>query len=207
MFSAHAKVRGPTEGAGFAMRVIAGRFKGRRLRAPKGYDVRPTSDKVRSALFSILGSRIERARVMDLFAGTGSVGVEALSRGAAHVLFVEDDTAARTSLEANLAACGVDAREATVWSGRGVAGLIRYLKAHPEETADLIFADPPYRHHEALRLLRPFVAGLGLAKGGYLVVEHAHGAHLPPPEPPVALAKTYRYGDTVLSIFERETPA
>jgi 16S rRNA (guanine(966)-N(2))-methyltransferase RsmD len=188
------------------MRVIAGRFKGRRLRAPKGYDVRPTSDKVRSALFNILGSRVERARVMDLFAGTGSVGIEALSRGAAHVLFVEDDPAARTSLEANLAACGVDSREATVWKGRGVAGLIRHLKTHVDETADLIFADPPYRRHEALRLLRPFVAGLGLAQGGYLVVEHAYGAQLPPPETPVALARTYRYGDTALSLFARETP-
>ncbi|MEW6682761.1 MAG: 16S rRNA (guanine(966)-N(2))-methyltransferase RsmD [Nitrospirota bacterium] len=189
------------------MRVIAGRFKGRRLRVPKGYDVRPTSDMVRSALFNILGSRVERAKVMDLFAGTGSVGLEALSRGAAHALFVEDDPAARASLEANLAACGVASHEATVWSGRGVAGLIRHLKAHPEETAELIFADPPYRRQEALRLLRPFVAGLGLAKGGYLVVEHAYGVQLPPPETPVAFVKTYRYGDTALSLFEREAPA
>ncbi len=185
------------------MRVIAGRFKGRRLRAPKGFDVRPTSDKVKGALFNIVGSRVEGARVMDLFAGTGSVGIEALSRGAAHVLFVEDDPAARKALEANLALCGVDSREATVWGRHGVAGLIRHLKSHADETADLIFADPPYRRPETFRLLRPFVAGLGLAEHGWLVVEHARTTQLPPPLPPVTLARSCAYGDTVLSIFAR----
>jgi 16S rRNA (guanine966-N2)-methyltransferase len=188
------------------MRVIAGRFKGRRLRAPRGYDVRPTSDKVKGALFNILGSRVEGATVMDLFAGTGSVGIEALSRGATHVLFVEDDPTASEALEANLAACGVASHEATVWKGRGVAGLIRHLKMRPAQTADLIFADPPYRHEETLRLLRPFVAGLGLAEGGWLVVEHERAARIPPTEPPVTLTETRVYGDTALSICTRETP-
>jgi 16S rRNA (guanine966-N2)-methyltransferase len=186
------------------MRVIAGRFKGRRLRAPRGFAVRPTSDKVKGALFNILGPRIEGAKVMDLFAGTGSIGIEALSRGAAHVLFVEDDPDAREALEANLAACGIPAREASVWKRRGVAGLISRLKAHPEETADLIFADPPYRQPETFRLLRPFVAGLGLANDGWLVVEHARSAEIPKPGSPVALARTCTYGDTVLSIFAKE---
>ncbi|MFZ5877104.1 MAG: 16S rRNA (guanine(966)-N(2))-methyltransferase RsmD [Nitrospirota bacterium] len=185
------------------MRVIAGRFKGRRLRAPRGYAVRPTSDKVKGALFNILGSRIEGAKVVDLFAGTGSIGIEALSRGAAHVLFVEDDPAAREAIAANLAACEIPAREATLWKGRGVAGLIRHLKTHPGDAADLIFADPPYRQPETLRLLRPFVAGLGLADDGWLIVEHSKDAEIPPPEPPVALARVCAYGDTVLSIFAR----
>jgi 16S rRNA (guanine966-N2)-methyltransferase len=186
------------------MRVIAGRFKGRRLRAPRGFTVRPTSDKVKGALFNILGSRIQGARVMDLFAGTGSIGIEALSRGAAHVLFVEDDPAAREALKANIESCEIPPREATLWKGRGVAGLIRHLKTRPGETADLIFADPPYRQPETFRLLRPFVAGLGLADDGWLVVEHVRSAELPKPEPPVALARTCVYGDTVLSIYARE---
>ena len=185
------------------MRVIAGRFKGRHLRAPRGYAVRPTSDKVKGALFNILGSRIEGAKVMDLFAGTGSIGIEALSRGASHVLFVEDDPAARDALEANLEAFEIPSREATLWKRHGVAGLIRHLKTRPGETADLIFADPPYRQPETLRLLRPFVAGLGLADDGWLVIEHARDAEIPAPEPPVALARTCSYGDTVLSIFTR----
>jgi 16S rRNA (guanine966-N2)-methyltransferase len=185
------------------MRVIAGRFKGRRLRAPRGYTVRPTSDKVKGALFNILGSRIEGAKVMDLFAGTGSIGIEALSRGAAHVLFVEDDPAAREALKANLEACELTPREATLWKGRGVAGLIRHLKTRSGGHADIIFADPPYRQPETLRLLRPFVAGLGLVDDGWLVIEHARDAQLPLPEPPVALARACPYGDTVLSIFTR----
>ncbi len=189
------------------MRVIAGRFKGRRLRAPRGYEVRPTSDKVKGALFNILGSRIEGARVMDLFAGTGSIGIEAWSRGAAHVLFVEDDPAAREALKANVEACELTPREATLWKGRGVAGLIRHLKTHSGETADVIFADPPYRRPETFRLLRPFVAGLGLADDGWLVVEHVRAAELPRPEPPVALARTCPYGDTILSIFTRTEPS
>jgi 16S rRNA (guanine(966)-N(2))-methyltransferase RsmD len=186
------------------MRVIAGRFKGRRLRAPRGYDVRPTADKVKGALFNILGSRVEGARVVDLFAGTGGVGIEALSRGAGHVLFVEEDPAALKALEANLALCGVESREAAVWRGRGVAGLIRHLKAHPGETADLIFADPPYRRPETLRLLRPFVAGLGLATHGWLVVEHARSVQIPAPAPPLALDRVCTYGDTALSFFARK---
>lgn len=185
------------------MRVIAGRFKGRRLKAPKGYDVRPTSDKVKGALFNILGSRIEGATVMDLFAGTGSVGIEALSRGAAHVLFVEDDPDARSALEANLALCGVESREVTVWKHHGVAGLIRHLKARPDQTANVIFADPPYRREESLRLLRPFIGGLGLSAGGSLVVEHERSARIPATGPPVTLADTRVYGDTALSIFTR----
>jgi 16S rRNA (guanine966-N2)-methyltransferase len=185
------------------MRVIAGRFKGRRLKVPKGYHVRPTSDKVKGALFNILGPRVEGARVMDLFAGTGSVGIEALSRGAAHVVFVEDNPEARSALEANLAMCGIESREATVWNRRGVAGLIRHLKARPDETADLIFADPPYRREETLRLLRPFVGGLGLAAGGSLVVEHERAARIPATAPSVTLADTRVYGDTALSIFTR----
>ncbi|MFZ5864051.1 MAG: 16S rRNA (guanine(966)-N(2))-methyltransferase RsmD [Nitrospirota bacterium] len=185
------------------MRVIAGRFKGRRLRAPRGFAVRPTSDKVKGALFNILGSRIEGARVMDMFAGTGSIGIEALSRGAAHVLFVEDDPAARDAIAANLEDCKLSSREATLWKGRGVAGLIRHLKTRPGDAADLIFADPPYRQPETLRLLRPFVAGLGLTDDGWLVIEHAKDADIPLPEPPVALARTCAYGDTVLSILTR----
>jgi 16S rRNA G966 N2-methylase RsmD len=119
------------------------------------------------------------------------------------VLFVEDDPAARKALDANLTLCGVDSHEATVWDRRGVAGLIRHLKSHTGETADLIFVDPPYRRPEAFRLLRPFVAGLGLAEHGWLVVEHARTTQLPPFLPPVTLTRTCTYGDTVLSIFAR----
>src|SRR3954466_15013003 len=91
------------------MRVIAGRFKGRRLQAPTWEGLRPTSDKLRETLFNILAPRIEGARVLDGFAGTGAVGIEALSRGASHVTFVERDPRAVALIEANLALCGIGA--------------------------------------------------------------------------------------------------
>ena len=88
------------------MRVIAGRFKGRRLKVPSWEGLRPTSDKLRETLFNILAPRIEGARVLDGFAGTGAVGVEAISRGAAHVTFIEQDRRAAALIESNLALCG-----------------------------------------------------------------------------------------------------
>lgn len=192
---------------GRVMRIIAGRLKGRRLRAPKGYDVRPTSDKVKGALFNILGPRIEGARVIDLFAGTGAVGIEAVSRGAARVLFVEADPAARAALKANLAACGVSDREAEVWTTGGVAGLLSRLKRAPETAYDLIFADPPYHRPETFRLLRPFLAGLGLAPGGWLVIERFHAMDPPPPVAPMSHLRSYRYGETVLDVYAKaESP-
>src|SRR5919106_919858 len=91
------------------MRVIAGRFKGRRLKNPSWEGLRPTSDKLRETLFNIVAPRIAGARVLDGFAGTGALGIEALSRGAAHVTFVEQDPRAVRLIEENLAACGVEA--------------------------------------------------------------------------------------------------
>ncbi len=190
-----------------AMRIIAGQLKGRRLRAPKGDDVRPTSDKVKGALFNILGLRIEGARVIDLFAGTGAVGIEAVSRGAAHALFVEADPTARAALKANLAACGVSEEDTDVWTTGGVAGLISHLKRHPEFMYDLVFADPPYHRPETFRLLRPFLAGLGLAPGGWLVIERFHAMDPPPPVAPVSHLRSYRYGETVLDVYAKaESP-
>ena len=114
------------------MRVVAGRFKGRTLHAPRGAAVRPTSDKVRGAIFNVLGD-VDGLRVLDLFAGTGALGIEALSRGAADATFVDTDT---SSVERNLATIGVDApvhrRDA-----------LRFL-ATVDARYDLVFADPPY---------------------------------------------------------------
>src|SRR5436189_1519197 len=114
------------------MRVVAGRFKGRTLHAPRGRSTRPTSDKVREALFSVLGD-VEGLRVLDLFAGTGALGIEALSRGAADAAFVDTDT---TAVQRNLDAIGHDAavhrRDA-----------MRFL-ANADARYDLVFLDPPY---------------------------------------------------------------
>jgi 16S rRNA (guanine966-N2)-methyltransferase len=114
------------------MRVVAGEFKGRTLQAPRGSAVRPTSDKVRGAIFNVLHD-VDGAHVLDLFAGTGALGIEALSRGAADAVFVDTDTAA---VERNLAAIGVDSPVLR-------CDALRWL-ADAGGTFDLVFADPPY---------------------------------------------------------------
>src|SRR5215510_7482124 len=121
------------------MRVIAGRYKGRRLKTPAWDGLRPTSDKLRETLFNILAPRIEGARVVDGYAGTGALGIEALSRGAAHVTFIERDRRARALIEENLAGCGVEG-DYTIRGG-DVAAVLPQLGAG---TCDLILLDPPY---------------------------------------------------------------
>src|SRR5215212_4766062 len=123
------------------MRVIAGIHKGRHLKAPTWDGLRPTSDKLRETLFNILAPRIEGSRVLDGFAGTGAIGIEALSRGAAHVTFVEKDRRAVALIQANLAVCGVEA----VYNIEQdeVAAALR----HGGTTFDLILLDPPYELH------------------------------------------------------------
>lgn len=122
------------------MRVIAGRFKGRRLKTPAWEGVRPTSDKLRGTLFNIVQSRIEGARVLDGFAGTGAVGIEALSRGATHVTFVERDRRAVALIKANLALCGVE-QGYTIECG-DVASVLR--RSPQDRQFDLVLLDPPY---------------------------------------------------------------
>src|SRR6202034_3811578 len=123
------------------MRVIAGRLGGRRLSAPRGRTTRPTSDRVREALFSMLGP-IDGTSVLDLFAGTGALGIEALSRGAAKALFVERDAAAVAALKGNLARLELGEPQARVRVGEALAALRSARSAR--ETYDLVFVDPPY---------------------------------------------------------------
>ena len=121
------------------MRIIAGELKGRRIDAPKWDGLRPTSDKLRETLFNVLAPRIVEARVLDAYAGTGAVGIEALSRGAAHVTFVEKDARAVRLIEGNLQRCGVEDRYAIIRAG--LADTVKRLGA---ERFDIIFLDPPY---------------------------------------------------------------
>src|SRR5215212_8363551 len=122
------------------MRVIAGSYKGRRLQAPPGLATRPTSDRVREALFSILGARVESARVLDLFAGSGALGIEALSRGAAAATFVDNAAPAIRALEANLRDVEADATVVRAEVRRFLGGASRSARQY-----DLVFLDPPYQ--------------------------------------------------------------
>src|SRR5688500_699870 len=127
------------------MRIVAGRWGSRRLEAPRGSEVRPTADRVREALFSILGDFVQDARVLDLFAGSGALGLEALSRGASAATFVDSAAAAVAAVEANLAALGGEAEVSR-------SDALRFLHAAPGQTRqyDLVLLDPPYSLAERL---------------------------------------------------------
>jgi 16S rRNA (guanine966-N2)-methyltransferase len=176
------------------MRVIAGRLGGRRLGAPPGRTTRPTSDRVREALFSMLGE-LDGIVALDLFAGSGALGIEALSRGAERVVFVERDAGAVATLRANLAALGLGESEATVRVGDAL-GSLRAARARGEKY-DLVFVDPPYRHaselQSALSALLPAVLG----PQARVVVESDRRAPLR-----LALERITqrRYGDTTITI-------
>ena len=175
------------------MRVIAGRFKGRRLKPPSWEGLRPTSDKLRETLFNILAARIEGARVVDGFAGTGAVGIEALSRGAAHVTFVENDRRAAALTAANINACGA-AADVTIETGDVATVLRRHTAAF-----DVIWLDPPYGHDSS----EPLEAAAGaLAPGGLVVLERATRRE---PAVPAALVRIrdVKSGDSTLTFFTR----
>jgi 16S rRNA (guanine966-N2)-methyltransferase len=176
------------------MRVIAGRFGGRRLQAPKGRVTRPTSDRVREALFSMLGN-IEGAVVLDLFAGTGALGIEAISRGARTAVFVERDTGALSALEENLAALGIEPSATEVRRGDAF-GALRTARER-EETYDLAFIDPPYRQaHDWGPELTAILPSL-LSPGARAIVESDRRA---PVELGLEVEQERHYGNTNITI-------
>jgi 16S rRNA (guanine966-N2)-methyltransferase len=151
------------------LRIIAGEFRGRRIRVPRNADVRPTAERVREALFSILGSRPVGARVLDLYSGSGALGFEALSRGALAVVFCEARGEAIRTVRRNVELLGVDAR-CRVLPGRVLATLARGRVGGPFE---LILADPPYADQEVSTLLRCIHGRALLAPDGLIVLERA----------------------------------
>ena len=179
------------------MRVIAGRFGGRSLAAPPGRSTRPTSDRVREALFSILGP-LDGARVLDLYAGSGALGIEALSRGAASAVFVERDPRALEVLRSNLDALGI---EADVRRSDAVAALRDARKRG--ETSDLVLCDPPYRLAPDLgRSLGPALVPV-LAGGARVVTESDRRAPLHLDAFPINFDER-RYGDTIIRIHPHD---
>ena len=181
------------------MRIIAGRLKGRRLKAPAWEGLRPTSDKLRETLFNILAPRIDGARVLDGFAGTGAVGIEAISRGAAHVTFIEKDRRAVALIDENLTSCGV---EEGYTIHRGDAATI--LPGLGSSAFDLILLDPPYD----IMTMTPVLDASArvLAAGGLVVLEHATRRE---PEPVTRLEPVRRVksGDSTLTFFAAREPS
>jgi 16S rRNA (guanine(966)-N(2))-methyltransferase RsmD len=169
------------------MRIIAGAFKGRRLKAPTWEGLRPTSDKLRETLFNILAPRIEGAAVLDVFAGTGAVGLESLSRGASRAVFIEQDRRAAALISTNAALCGVENR-------------CVITRQAADEVFEVIVLDPTYDFEPLGQVLDAAVGHL--APGGVLILEHAHRRAVPA----VAGARpmrTVRSGDSALTMIER----
>lgn len=200
------------------MRVIAGELRGRPLRAPKDGRTRPTSDRAREGLFNWLGPISAGTRVLDLFAGTGAMGIEALSRGAASAVFVENRRPALAALEGNLASLKLASRARIV--RRDVAQFLRAARANPEGTADrfdLVLADPPYGTGWPERLREAVAAGRWLEDDGCFVVEREAGRR-GQPRPgegetfcdtrPLVLRESREYGQTAFDWYEwRAEPA
>jgi len=180
------------------MRVIAGSHRGRRLSGPRGTSLRPTSDKVREALFSILGTRVSGGRFLDLYAGTGAVGIEALSRGAETVTFVESSPGIVALLRKNLATCRL-AERAQVWVGR--TGTFFGKPERWSGPYNIVFADPPYAATEELDVLAGLVRPGLLTQNAVIVIEQASAADLPETVGPATLTRRYEYGDTVLCFY------
>jgi 16S rRNA (guanine966-N2)-methyltransferase len=180
------------------MRVIAGRYGGRRLTAPRGRTTRPTSDRVREALFAMLGE-VQGTRVLDLFAGTGALGIEAISRGARQAVFVERDRAAIEAIEANIGALGLSGEQALI-RREDVESALKTARKR-KETYDLVLIDPPYgRAPELGSRLAAALGGL-LAPGARVVVESDRRAPL---GLGLEIEKERRYGDTTIAIHRHE---
>jgi 16S rRNA (guanine(966)-N(2))-methyltransferase RsmD len=176
------------------VRIIAGSRRGARIVAPRGTDTRPTPDRVREAAFNLIGP-VEGARVLDLYAGSGAMGLEALSRGATRVTFVEHDPAAIQAIERNLDKLGL--------TGAELARVDAVSRVRADARAgtryDLVLIDPPYRMlDDALTRLAPHLPAI-VSPGGLVVVESAAREE---PELPLPLRTSRRYGSTRLTLFD-----
>jgi 16S rRNA (guanine966-N2)-methyltransferase len=176
------------------VRVVAGRLGGRRLRAPRGRDTRPTSDRVREALFSMLGP-LDGARVLDLYAGSGALAIEALSRGAASAALVERDARALAVIRANLDALELGPEDATVVHGTADAALRDASRRG--DTYDLVLLDPPYRDAPALGRELSRALPAVLAPNARVVAESDRRAPL---DLDLPVIRERRYGDTLIRI-------
>ena len=179
------------------MRVITGTARGKRLKELPGLDTRPTTDRVKEGLFNIIQFDIEGRRVLDLFAGTGQLGIEALSRGAAFCDFVDRNPAAVKIVRENLQATGL-ADRGTVHN-RDFAAFLPGIRRR----YDLIFLDPPYAL-PALEQALELIAAIDIVSGnGIIVCESALDKLLPELDPPYAKGKEYRYGKITLTLYHR----
>jgi 16S rRNA (guanine966-N2)-methyltransferase len=180
------------------VRIVGGRLRGRKLQTFKGSGVRPTADRVREALFNILGRKFVHATVLDLFAGTGALGIEALSRGAQSAVFVDNSAYSLAVLRKNLDHCALQHCATTIqWD---IARNLACLKGYPE-TFELVFMDPPYHLGLVPRALQHLLESGCLSSGALLAAEHEVGTQLEIQSSRFTCTDMRRYGRTALSFF------
>lgn len=191
------------------MRIIGGKVKGRRLQAPsKGKAkhscqlIRPTADKTREALFSIISSEVESATVLDLYAGTGALGLEALSRGAELAVFVDNSTSAVQLIKKNITLCGFP-DNSLVFKRDLSKGLSFLTKGLPEKFFSVVFVDPPYRKGIAAKMLGKLVNSSLLSPQALVVIEEDALAELPTQVAGLTLVDRRRYGETGFWFYRR----
>jgi 16S rRNA (guanine966-N2)-methyltransferase len=181
------------------VRIIGGECRGRRLQTIRGRSIRPTSDRVKESLFSILGNRIQNARILDLFAGTGALGLEALSRGGESAVFVDKDRRALKTVTANINACRLSSRCRLIcWdAGRD----LNCLKS-AEHRFDLVFMDPPYDRNLVKPALLKAVEASLLAPEAVIAVEHSLNEETPERVSKLIRSDQRKYGSTRISFYE-----
>ncbi|HEU4479070.1 MAG TPA: 16S rRNA (guanine(966)-N(2))-methyltransferase RsmD [Pyrinomonadaceae bacterium] len=189
------------------MRVIAGKYRGRNLKSPTSIQVRPTSDRLRETLFNVIAPRTQEARFLDLCAGSGAIGIEALSRDAAHVTFVDRSRKMCALIKANLDLCCVAEKASKIVQSEAGDFLAVSVKRN-HEPWDIVFFDPPYAddYQQVLELFGLQSENL-LAEGGLLIVEHDKRKLLPDQVGVLHRTRILKQGDSALSFYGRSEPA
>ena len=185
------------------MRIIAGKYRGRNLKSPPSMQVRPTSDRLRETLFNVIAPRIQEARFLDLCAGSGAVGIEALSRGAAHATFVDRSRKMCGLIEANLDLCQIPEEQTEVVQSEALEFLKRNI-SRKTEPWDIVFYDPPYAtdYVKDLNMIGAHPNDL-LQKNGLLIVEHHHKNKLQESFGSMIRTRILKQGDSALSFYQR----
>lgn len=180
------------------MRVISGELKGRKLLQPRGVDLRPTTDKVKEALFNILSPYLQGSFFLDLYAGSGSIGIEAASRGAASVTFVEKNRENFFLIRKNIASFDLS-EKVTLFHGT----VLDFLKTNCG-AFDLAYVDPPYEDNDLLERLQTLGSSDTIRPQGIVVIEHFHKRELPPAFGTLTLSRQVRYGTTALTFYVKK---
>ncbi len=179
------------------MRVISGASKGHRLFAPKGSLIRPTLDRVKEAIFNIIGNEIRDINFLDLFAGTGSIGIEALSRGASTTVFVEQNSRNVSIIYRNLKSTGFDNDKAMVFR----KNVFSALKSLDKRRFEYIFLDPPYNKDYVMKTVNSIADNQLLKMGGIVIAEHGKDEIIHESTDRIILTMQRAYGDTIISFF------